>query len=94
MFEVAVEFIIHPDHVGGFKEAVLRQSHNSVTREPACKQFDVCHDPNEATRFFLYELYDNSDAFAVHRKTEHFAQFQSTIAGMVKDKRLMTLERL
>lgn len=94
MFVVSVEFEIFPDQIAAFREAVLKQSANSLRLEDACVQFDVAQDPNEPSRFYLYELYDDAKAFEVHRQTPHFAQFSSTVSSMIANKALKTWEMI
>ena len=80
MIAVTVEFEIKPEHLAPFRAAVLRQASNSLSAEPACRQFDVCTDATTPTQFFLYELYDDRAAFEDHLVTEHFRQFNQDIA--------------
>ena len=63
MYIVAVEFVIHPEHIESFRKEMLLQAANSLAREAACQQFDVNFDPNDAARCFLYEKYDDRAAF-------------------------------
>lgn len=93
MYVVAVEFRIKADHVYAFREVVLRQAKNSLTKEEQCRQFDVCFDPKEKSRVFLYELYDNRAAFDHHCQTEHFAQFSATVKDWIESKIVSHLER-
>lgn len=43
-------------------------------REPGCRQFLAHRALDDPTRFFLYESYDSDEAFAAHRRSEHFRQ--------------------
>ena len=88
MYVVAVEFVIHPQHVESFRTIVLKQAENSLKREPDCHQFDVAQDCTNEQRFFLYEVYENAEAFDVHRKTAHFAQFTTDVTELVADKKI------
>ncbi len=88
MFVVTVEFQIRPENADEFRVAVMAQALNSLSREPACKRFDVCFDPHSPERVFLYELYDDRAAFDAHTQTEHFAQFSAAVEGWVIGKSL------
>lgn len=94
MFVVAVHITIHRDHVDAFRARVLQQASDSKTNEAACKQFDVSTNPDEPTKFFLYEVYDDADAFAQHRTTAYFHDFTETVTPMIESKQLNTLERI
>lgn len=94
MFAVAVEFVIIAGKESAFREAVQLQAHNSLTKEPACHQFDVCVTSEDPRKFFLYELYDDAEAFRVHRETPHFAEFQGKVGPLIESKRLLTWDVL
>ncbi len=86
MIVVTVEFSIHPPQAREFRETVLTQAHNSLTREPNCHRFDVSIDPLDATRFFLYEVYTDEAALQAHRKTPHYQEFGTRAAALVAHK--------
>ena len=92
MYVVTVLFDLHADHVSEFREAVLVQASNSLEKEPACRQFDVCFDPDDSTRCFLYEQYDDRAAFDQHLATEHFAQFEQTVANWISNKTVQVFD--
>jgi quinol monooxygenase YgiN len=88
MIAITVEFEIHSDHIKAFREAVRAQARNSLDRETACRQFDVCEDLEAPHRFFLYELYDDPPAFDAHLASEHFKQFDAQVAPWVTSKKV------
>ena len=53
---VTVEFAVQPGFAGPFMERLAVQAEESL-REAGCSQFDVCVDPSDEHRVFLYELY-------------------------------------
>jgi autoinducer 2-degrading protein len=84
---VHVVFNIKPEHAQAFHQAVLRQAENSLSKEAWCHQFDVGTDPERPHSFLLYETYDDRDAFVnQHRQTEHFADFNRTVADWIESK--------
>jgi autoinducer 2-degrading protein len=86
MYVITVEFEIDELRVELFRVAMLTQARNSLAKESACKQFDVCFDPERPERCFLYEKYDDLAAFGVHRETRHFAEFTETVTPWIKNK--------
>ena len=88
MYIVTVEFVVGAQHVEAFQQAVQQQAHNSLTLEADCHQFDVCTDPQDRRRTFLYEVYTDEAAFHAHRETEHFANFGATVGPWVESKTL------
>ena len=94
MHVICVVFEINEDHIDAFSKLVCKQAKNSMSREEGCHQFDVAQDTGDPSRFVLYELYTDEQAFETHRQTEHMAEFSSGIEGMVKSKTLYQLDRI
>lgn len=88
MLAITVEFQVKPEHAEAFREAVLAQAENSLTKEAACRRFDVSLDPDDAGRVFLYELYDDQAAFDHHLKTDHFISFDATVKDWLTSKKV------
>jgi quinol monooxygenase YgiN len=93
MFVVTVEFEIRREWLRQFREAMLTQASDSLTRESSCQQFDVCYAPDDESRILLYEVYDDADAFAQHLESEHFRQFDATVKPWTQEKVVRTWER-
>jgi quinol monooxygenase YgiN len=56
-------------------------------REPGCRQFFAHQSLDDPTRFFLYETYDSPEAFAAHRRTEHFQHnIERTLAPLMIER--------
>ncbi|MEZ6139041.1 MAG: putative quinol monooxygenase [Zavarzinella sp.] len=92
MIAVVVDFLIKTEHAQDFHQAVLRHSHNSLTNEPECKQFDVMLDPENAAHFLLCELYTSQEAFEFHRQQPYMQQFVATIGPWIENKMLKVWE--
>jgi len=90
MYIVSVRFKIADGHAGAFREAVIRQSENSLARETACRQFDVCFDPEDPNACLLYEKYDDRAAFEQHLASEHFRSFDQAVGSWVVQKDVST----
>lgn len=86
MYVVTVQFEIHPEHVEEFRATVMQQSKDSLRSEPCCRQFDVCIDPDRPGSFFLYEKYDDSQAFQMHLDSAHFRRFDARVTPWVVSK--------
>jgi (4S)-4-hydroxy-5-phosphonooxypentane-2,3-dione isomerase len=93
MFVVTVYLTIDPEHVGPFREAVLRHASNSLTKETGCRQFDVCFDPADDLRVFIFERYDDRAAFDVHTGSEHFQWFANIAGPWIASRQLDTWEQ-
>ena len=94
MFVVAVEFVIDENHVEDFRQQVILQAQNSLKLEEACRVFDVCFDPECPSDCFLYEVYDDREAFDRHRQTNHFSNFTAAVTPWIVSKDVRFLERV
>jgi len=94
VYVITVTFAIKPEHTATFREAMIVQARNSLSREAGCSQFDVCTDPGDATRIFLYEIYDDEAAFKHHLETEHFRDFDSMVQPWLASKSVTAWVRL
>jgi (4S)-4-hydroxy-5-phosphonooxypentane-2,3-dione isomerase len=82
---VTVEFTIRPGFADPFLHRLAAQAAESL-REPGCSQFDVCVDPSDPHRVFLYEVYSDREAFATHLASAHFKDFDATTGAWVGSK--------
>ncbi|MEO0384718.1 MAG: putative quinol monooxygenase [Pseudomonadota bacterium] len=94
MYVVTVQFQIKPEHHEAFCELMRAQARNSMAREPACRRFDVCELEGDRNAIFLYEVYDDRAAFDLHLQSEHFHEFDRTVADMVETKSVKTMRLL
>ncbi|MCZ4281475.1 putative quinol monooxygenase [Kiloniella laminariae] len=94
MYTVLVDFTIKPGCEEKFRAAVLIQAQASLHKENNCKVFDVCVDPQDKLRFFLYELYSTAQDFNLHLKSDHFAAFNQLVSDWISDKKVRFLERI
>ena len=94
MFVVTVDFLIKQEHVSSFVEVMKKQAYNSLHNEEGCLQFDVCRDPDDKRRIFLYEVYEDSNAFNQHLKTDHFYEFNKTVSAWTESKSDYRWERI
>lgn len=94
MYVVVVDFKIKPESLAEFMPLMLENARASRETEPGCRQFDVCVDPADKSRIFLYELYDDRAAFDAHLATAHFKRFDAAVAPMVAAKAVRALTKL
>lgn len=89
MFAVTVKLRILPDKMQEFLP--LMTANAAASRdEVGCRQFDVCTDPGKPEEVFLYEIYDDAAAFALHMASRHFLEFDAATQTMVAEKSVST----
>ncbi len=90
MFVVTVNFQIKPDNIVAFRSSMKSQAENSLNLESDCLRFDICYDPTDDSKCFLYEIYKNEAAFKAHLESNHFKQFDQTVAPWIESKTVNT----
>lgn len=83
MYAVTVNFTIKPGRMPEFLPLMTQNAQTSLSDEPGCHVFDICHEGNQV---FLYELYSDRAAFDAHLAAPHFKSFDAAVAEMVGDK--------
>ena len=86
MFVVTVTFEAYPERAVEFLARVHIQAADSLANEEGCHRFDVCIDPAQPERVFLYEVYSDAEAFQAHKATANFAAFDAEAGLMLRSK--------
>ncbi len=94
MYVVTVEFATVEAKAAEFRSAIVVNAQASREREPGCRQFDVCVDPDDISRIFLYEVYDDRAAFEEHLASAHFKAFDTLVASWVREKAVRVYRRI
>ncbi|MHA1163997.1 MAG: putative quinol monooxygenase [Alphaproteobacteria bacterium] len=94
MLAVIVDFEAHAGKGDEVREVLQIQARNSLEKEPGCRQFDLCADPDDPHIFFLYEVYDDQAAIDAHGQTEHYAAFRERIDPLLKSRNRRQMDRL
>ena len=93
MFVVTVTFVLKPDMGDMFLPLMVENARTSKDQEEGCHQFDVCRGDDENV-VFLYEVYDDAQAFQTHLKSEHFLIFDAAVRDMIQTKTVYTFDRV
>ena len=94
LFVVIVDFVVQTEHAEAFARLMIENARASRTLEEGCIQFDVCQPADEPTRFFLYELYRDAEAFHIHLASAHFKAFDAQVTSWVVSKQVQTMVRV
>ena len=86
MFVITVDFEIKSEFVNEFRNRVLQQAKDSLNNEKKCFTFDVCFDEKNTNKVFLYEIYQDKDAFDYHLKSDHYLSFDKDVKNWVTKK--------
>ena len=86
MFVVTVDFEIKSEYINEFRSRVLQQAKDSLNNEEKCLIFDVCYDEKNTNKVFLYEIYQDKEAFNYHLKSDHYLSFDKDVENWVTKK--------
>lgn len=86
MFVQIVRINVKPDRVQDFLEA-FRINYEGTIKEPGNVRFDVLRDPDDETRFTIYEVFKSAGAVDEHRKTEHYKETVARLDSIMTGKR-------
>jgi quinol monooxygenase YgiN len=87
MFVVIVKMQVKSELVDEFRDAIVKNAELSVQRDWGCVRFDVLQQQDDPTRWVLYEVYEQEQAWVDHRASAHFLAFKE-----VGDRAIVTRE--
>ena len=86
MYTLFVTLDVRPGKLDDFVDAITLNAEASLRDELGCLAFDVHQDIENPTRFYLYEIYVDEDAFRItHRGAAHYARWQEAAKECVVD---------
>jgi (4S)-4-hydroxy-5-phosphonooxypentane-2,3-dione isomerase len=85
MYVLIVSARVKPEQRGRFLEAIEGNAVTSVRDEPGCLRFDVVRDNDDPDHYLFYEVYRDSEAFAAHRASDHFARWREAADEVLSD---------
>jgi quinol monooxygenase YgiN len=86
---ITVAFDLHDGALHEFLPMIVENANRSRSVEPGCERFDVLVPKDAANQVFLYEIYKDKAAFGEHLKAQHFLDFNSASARLVKAKKIV-----
>ena len=86
MYVVCVNVFVKAGRERDFIEAT-RRNHQGTLQEQGARRFDVLQGVDDPTRFFLYEVYRDAEAFSAHQQTEHYLTWRQAVADLMAQPR-------
>ena len=86
MVVTCVHVFVRAEHIEDFIKAT-RINHEASIEEPQNLRFDVLQEPNDPSRFMLYEAYASEAGAAAHRQTQHYLTWRKTVAPWMAEPR-------
>jgi autoinducer 2-degrading protein len=86
MIVTAVMVYVKPDFISQFIEATIKNHEQSI-KEEGNLRFDFLQSIDDPSRFMLYEVYENEEAAAAHKKTSHYLEWKKTVEDWMQKPR-------
>lgn len=94
MLAIVVDFVAKEGKGPEVREILRTQAANALEKEPGCRYFDVCEDPDNPHNFHLYELYDDAAAVKAHGEYDHYAAFRAAIDPLLESRNRRDMKRI
>lgn len=85
MLAVVVTIVAHADKVEEMIAALEGNRAHSCL-EPDCHKWEWSQHIDDPTKFAIYELYTDREAFAAHKASAHFAVWVEASTPCIKEK--------
>jgi (4S)-4-hydroxy-5-phosphonooxypentane-2,3-dione isomerase len=73
---------VKPEMIEAFKEATIKNAGNSI-KEPGVIRFDLLQQQDDPAKFVISEIYKTAKAIALHKETEHYAEWFQHVEPML-----------
>ncbi|MGB8491496.1 MAG: antibiotic biosynthesis monooxygenase [Bacteroidales bacterium] len=77
---------VKPETVTDFIEAT-RINQQGTRKESGNLRFDLLQEPDDQTRFLIYEVFESREAVEEHKTREHYLKWRDTVAVMMAEPR-------
>ena len=83
---------LNPDNVAAGRDAILAMVAETV-KEDGCQTYEFSQVVGMASKFRVYEEWDDADALAAHMKTAHMTVFRAAVGEIgVVSRAISTIE--
>ena len=86
MVVTIVHVKVKPEYIKDFIEATKLNHQNSI-QELENMRFDILQDPEDETKFILYEAYQTEEEAKNHKQTQHYLTWRETVADWMAQPR-------
>jgi quinol monooxygenase YgiN len=82
MYVIIAPIQVKEGCVDEFIKEIIDDAKGSVNDEPGCLRFDVIQDAGDPNRIWLYEVYQDEEAFQSHTQAPHFIKWRDATQDM------------
>ena len=77
---------VKPENVEDFRKITI-YNHENSRKEPGNIRFDVLQNESDPTKFTRVEVFENDEAIARHKTTEHYLRWREEVAPYMASPR-------
>ena len=86
MYSLFIKTRVKPGTADAFLAAINANAAASVATEPGCLVFDVSQDRENADVIYLYEIYQDDEAYQAHTRTAHFRDSRPLVEPLIEEQ--------
>jgi autoinducer 2-degrading protein len=90
----AVEIDVVPGQIENYLAAIREVGAATLKTEPRCSEFDITVSQRDPNRLFIFEVYDNADAFDTHLKSDHYKKYAAAAKDIVAKREVHPLSSI
>jgi (4S)-4-hydroxy-5-phosphonooxypentane-2,3-dione isomerase len=90
----AVEIDVVPGQIENYLAAIREVGAATLKTEPGCGEFDITVSQKDPNRLFIFEVYDNADAFDTHLKSDHYKKYAAAAKDIVAKREVHPLSSI
>jgi quinol monooxygenase YgiN len=86
VYSLFIKTRVKPGCAEAFLTAINVNAAASVATEPGCLVFDVSQDRVDPDVIYLYEIYQNDEAYEAHTRTAHFRDSRPLVEPLILEQ--------
>lgn len=86
MYIACIQVAVKPENREQFIEAMMKNV-EGTRQEPGNVRFDFLQAEDDPNHFFIYEVFQNEEAFKAHQQTQHYLDWRETVADWMEEPR-------
>jgi (4S)-4-hydroxy-5-phosphonooxypentane-2,3-dione isomerase len=90
----AVEIDVVPGQIENYLAAIREVGAATLKTEPGCSEFDITVSQKDPNRLFIFEVYDNADAFDTHLKSDNYKKYAAAAKDIVAKREVHPLSSI
>nr|WP_232964596.1 putative quinol monooxygenase [Pseudomonas putida] len=86
VYSLFIKTRVKPGCAAAYLDAIKLNAAASVATEPGCLVFDVSQDRLDPDVIYLYEIYQDDEAYEAHTRTAHFRDSRPVVEPLTLEQ--------